>query len=74
MDLLDNRPLRYASIGCAICTAASPWIWLALVWYGRGWRRPSNGRALRPCQVRPHSSGEGLFAVQAGANEAFWSV
>ena len=33
MGLLDNRHLRFASIGCAVCIAASPWVWLALVWY-----------------------------------------
>jgi len=29
MDLLDTRPLRYASIGCAVCIAAR---------LGFGWR------------------------------------
>ena len=27
LSLMDER-LRYASIGCAVCVAASPWVWL----------------------------------------------
>jgi hypothetical protein len=30
---VDER-LRIASIGCAVCVAASPWVWLALFLYG----------------------------------------
>jgi hypothetical protein len=35
LSLMDER-LRYASIGCAVCVAASPWVWLALFLYGHG--------------------------------------